>query len=654
MPGPAETISKNYASTRLYDSTRMSEQDRTSGATAAAVRRFPVGAEIQPGRGVDFRVWAPERRKVDVVVGTDVFPLQREPSGYFSGNIADVRAGDLYRYRLDSEGEFPDPASRFQPDGPHGSSQVVDPRAYRWRDTGWNGRSIAGQVIYEMHTGTFTREGTWRAALEHLPELARIGITVLEVMPAADFSGTFGWGYDGVNLFAPTRLYGTPDELREFIDAAHQLGLAVILDVVYNHFGADGNYAGVFSPSYFSKMHKTDWGQALNYDGEHSGPVREFVISNAIYWIDEYHFDGLRIDATQDIHDESPRHILEEITRAVREAAGPRATILIGENEPQDAKLLRPLSRGGYGMDGLWNDDLHHTACVALTGRKDAYYMDYKGTPQEFVSAMKYGFLYQGQWYRWQNKRRGTPALDIAPNAFVTFTQNHDQVANSARGERIHTLTSLPLYRSVTAVLLLGPGTPMLFQGQEFGASSPFLYFADAAEHLRESVCEGRREFLSQWRALRTPEMHSELPDPCARETFERSKLDHAERERNAQMYAFHCDVLDLRRRDPVLGRTRHFDGAVLAEAAFVFRYFDAHHGDRLIVVNLGPDLHVDPAPEPLLAPPVSGGWRLLLSTEHPRYGGTGTPPPDTNDNWQIPGRCALVLAGSPQTEHAP
>ena len=323
-------------------------------------------------------------------------------------------------------------------------------------------------------------------------------------MPVADFPGRFGWGYDGVNLFAPTRLYGRPDDFRQFVDQAHANGLAVILDVVYNHIGPDGNYLAAFSDAYFTDRYLNEWGEAINFDGPDAGPSREFFIANAGYWIDEYHLDGLRLDATQQMFDSSPTHILTEIGQRVREMARGRATIISSENEPQETKIVRPVEQGGYGLDALWNDDFHHSAMVALTGRNEAYYTDYHGTPQELISAVKYGYLYQGQHYSWQKQRRGTPALDLAPSVFVSFIQNHDQVANTARGERVHTQTSPGRYRAMTALMLLAPATPMLFQGQEIAASAPFLYFCDHDPELASMVKAGRTEFLRQFPSIRS------------------------------------------------------------------------------------------------------------------------------------------------------
>ncbi len=612
-------------------------------------RRLPVGAEVQPQGGVHFRIWAPRRKKVEVVLdGGGVRELTPEAGGYHSGLFEGAGAGALYRYRLDGEAEvFPDPASRFQPNGPHGPSQVIDPAPFPWTDRGWAGRPLRGQVIYELHLGTFTREGTYAAAAEQLPELARIGVTLVELMPVADFVGRFGWGYDGVDLFAPTRLYGTPDDLRKFVDRAHSAGIGVILDVVYNHFGPDGCYLTQFSDHYFTKAHEIEWGEALNFDGEQSAPVREFFIANAGYWIDEFHMDGLRLDATQSIHDDSPVHVLLEIERSARAAARGRPILLVAENEEQNSGLARPRERGGCGLDALWNDDFHHSAMVALTGRNEAYYSDYFGTAQEFVSAVKYGYLYQGQLYSWQGKRRGRPGLDLAPAAFVTYIQNHDQVANSGRGERVHLLSDPGSLKAMTALLLLAPGTPMLFQGQEFAASTPFFFFADHHPELARQVQEGRAEFLSQFRSLALEETRKLFRSPHDPATFECSKLDFADRERNAPIYLLHQDLLRLRREDPAFRAQRHggVDGAALGPAAFVLRFFEEDAGDRLLIVNLGVDCHFNPAPEPLLAPPAGMRWKKLWSTEEPRYHGSGYPALETGENWIILGHAAVVLA---------
>jgi maltooligosyltrehalose trehalohydrolase len=613
-------------------------------------RHLPIGVEIVPGEGAQARVWAPHRRRVEIVVeeakGPRAFDLRREDDGYFAGFVP-APAGARYRFRLDGGDQlYPDPASRFQPEGPHGPSEIVDPAAFRWSDERWGGAGLEGQIVYEMHVGTFTPEGTWEAATQQLTELARLGITIIEVMPIADFPGRFGWGYDGVNLFAPTRLYGRPDDFRRFVDQAHRCGLGVILDVVYNHLGPDGNYLKQFAEAYFSTRYKTEWGEALNFDGPDSGPVREYFLTNARYWIEEYHLDGLRLDATQQIFDESPENIVSAVGRAVRDAAGARQTFVVAENEEQDSRLVRPLAQGGYGLDAVWNDDYHHSAVVALTGHNDAYYSDHLGEPAEFIAAAKWGYLYQGQHYSWQKKRRGTPALDLAPARFVCCLENHDQVANSGRGQRCHHLTSPGRFKALTALTLLGPWTPMLFQGEEFNSSRPFYYFADHNPDLARLVFKGRGEFLAQFRALRDPGSKGLVLDPADPQTFERCKLDFSERERHAEIYALHRDLIALRRSDPALHaqRPRGVDGAVLAKRALVLRFFMAPDEDRLLLVNLGRDLHLSPAPEPLLAPPAGKTWQLAWSSESVTYGGCGTPPLETDDGWHIPGEAAVVL----------
>ena len=617
-----------------------------------AQRRLPVGAEVQPKGGVHFRVWAPKPARVAVVFGwrddlLDATPaqLQAEPDGYWSADVSEARVGMRYRYKLD-DGAYPDPASRYQPRGSHGVSQIVDPSGFPWTDEKWRGVEREGQVIYELHIGTFTAEGTWSAAEEQLPHLAELGVTLLEVMPVADFPGRYGWGYDGVNLFAPTRLYGEPDDFRRFVDRAHALGLGVILDVVYNHLGPDGNYLTEFAPHYFSKRYENEWGDALNFDDEHSAPVRELFIANAGYWIDEFHLDGLRLDATQQIFDASPEHVLAAIGRCVRKAARGRGTYLVNENEPQHARLVRPVETGGYGLDALWNDDFHHAAIVAMTGRDEAYYSDYRGSPQEFISAAKWGFLFQGQRCKWQAARRGTPSLDLAPANFVNFLQNHDQIANSLVGHRIHTVTSPGRLRALTALLLLGPNTPMLFQGQEFAATTPFLYFADHNPALAKAVAEGRVEFLKQFPSIASGDAATLLPKPELEETFLRCKLDFGDREKHAEVLRLHRDLIRLRRDTPLLGKARRgtYDGAVLGAAAFALRFFGTAQDDRLLIVNLGPHLHLDPAPEPLLAPALGCAWDVLWTSEDPQYGGGGAPPLDTEDNWHLPAEAAVLL----------
>lgn len=625
-------------------------------------RSLPVGAEYFAGQGTHFRVWAPAARKLEVVLegAASAAPvaLAAEEGGYFSGLVAGAHPGTRYRFRLDGGDALPDPASRWQPEGPHGPSEVVRPHtAFDWTDAGWQGVPPQGQVLYEMHIGTFTPEGTYAAAMDHLPHLKDVGITVLELMPVNEFNGPFGWGYDGVNLFAPTRHYGPPDALRAFIDRAHALGLGVILDVVYNHFGPSGNYLPRFSPDYLTTRYKNEWGEAINFDGDHSAPVREFFSANAAYWIREFHFDGLRLDATQCLYDAGPVHIVAELAQAARAAAGGRSVYLTAENEPQHARLARPPSQGGTGIDALWNDDFHHSATVAATGACEAYYTETRGTPQELISALKWGFLYQGQYYAWQKQRRGTPALDLPAHAFVQFLQNHDQVANSARGERLHSLTTPGRLRALTALLLLTPGTPLLFQGQEFAASAPFLYFASHDGELDAMVRTGRSEFLEQFPNIGNPAGRTLLAPPADPATFERCKLDHAERTQgwHAAVLELHRDLLRLRRDDPVFTAqdASRMHGAVLGAEAFLLRFLAADGEDRLLVVNLGPTLPLLPMAEPLLAPPAGCRWRLLWHSEDPRYHGNGMAEPDGEHSWRLPTHALAVLAPHPLQEES-
>ncbi|HEY4270384.1 MAG TPA: alpha-amylase family glycosyl hydrolase [Candidatus Udaeobacter sp.] len=659
-------------------------------------RRYPIGAELIGENQTHFRIWAPKARKVDVVLEDapdakpKFCPLTAEPAGYFSG-VVNASAGQHYRFRInDAEIFYPDPASRFQPDGPHGSSCIVDPMKFRWSDNQWPGLKLKGQIIYEMHIGTFTDEGTWRAAAEQLSELVRIGITVIEMMPVAEFPGRFGWGYDGVDLFAPSHLYGTPDDLRAFIDRAHSLGVGVILDVVYNHFGPDGNYLGVYSDDYLVHGKGHEWGDVVNFDGPNSRPVREFFITNGYYWIEEFHFDGFRFDATHAIHDQSEEYIIGAVGCAARKAAGSRSIILVAENDLQESKMVQPRglesrlqaaprdfasppdrvnaelrTSAGDGLDGMWNDDLHHSAIVALTGQNVGYFSDYGGKPQEFISAAKYGFLYQGQALSWRKVLRGTPtrsgglqpaangtaAFSIPAEAFVCFVENHDQIANTGPGNRPRFQTSAGRYRAMTALLLLGPWTPLLFQGEEFGASSPFLFFADVGDaSVREATRRGRAELLAPFLSLSEEETLRSLPAPDDPEAFSRCKLDFSERERNRHIYDLHADLLKLRREDSRF-RQQSFggiDGAVLGPASFVIRFFSEADDDRLLLVNLGERQGLHPAAEPLLAPPAGCRWETLWTSDSPRYGGVGTVAAATPEKWILPAESTVALRPVP------
>ena len=611
-------------------------------------RRFPIGAESEEN-GTDFRVWVPESDRVLLYIDkADRYGLRqlnemtREQSGYFSIYIPQMRAGMRYGFVVgDDSRPLPDPVSRYQPEGPHGFSEVID-RSFAWNDKDWKGIEKHNAVLYEMHAGTFTREGTWEAAGKFLPYLADTGITVIELMPVADFAEGFGWGYDGVNLFAPNRMYGTPVEFKTFIDRAHAIGIGVILDVVYNHVGQEGNYLKIFSPYYFTDRYPNEWGEAVNFDGPLSGPVREYFISNAAYWTVEYHIDGLRFDATQQIFDNSKCHIVKEICDSMRSAAGTKKLFIVAENEPQDVALVKY-----NGIDSLWNDDFHHSAMVSLTGHSEAYYSDYKGSAQELVSAIKYSFLYQGQIYSWQKKPRGTSTYGMSHHSFIHFLQNHDQIANSCGGMRVHMLSSMAKYRAMTSLLLLGPQLPLLFQGQEFASSSPFYFFAGHTQKFKAPTAEGRRKFLSQFESIAN--VNGPLvPDPYTEEAFRRSKIDIEEHRKNAGIYALHRDLLSLRREDPViLGEKRKaIDGAVVGRDLFVIRYFGSiDDDDRLLIFNMGSDAVLNPVPEPLMAPSGRHTWKMKWYSEAPVYGGSGVPTVlRENAWWKIAGNCAFLM----------
>lgn len=612
--------------------------------------------------GTHFRVWAPAARRVEVAFEhsdghrSGLVALQAEPDGHFSGFARGIGPGTLYRYRLDEGSAWPDPCARFQPCGPHGPSMVVDDNAHTWHDSDWHGVRLAGQVIYELHIGAFTPAGTLDAAIDKLGHLRDLGATVIELMPLAECPGRWNWGYDGVGLYAPYHVYGDADALKRFVDAAHEQGLAVILDVVYNHLGPDGNYLRQYTPHYFTARYANEWGDALNFDGPDSRAVRDYIVGSACHWVRTYHLDGLRLDATQSMHDASPMHILAELSCRVRAAAGDRQILLIAENEPQDVRTIGAVGDGGCGLDAIWNDDYHHSARVALTGRHEGYFHDHRGRAQEFVSALRHGFLFQGQHYAWQNQPRGTPALDVSAAAFVHFLQNHDQVANTFYGQRVHELTSAGRLRALTALTLLGPQTPMLFMGQEFVASAPFTFFADHQPELAEKVFEGRRAFVAQFKSYATDAAQQAIADPALESTFRQCCLDWSECDRHAAALRLHRDLLALRRADPVLSAqdARQLDGAVLSERAFVLRWRGASDGDRLLVVNLGDELDFQPAPEPLLAPPRAMQWDLRWSSDEPGYGGPGAVHPGQDGRWVIPGESATLLAAWPRPAPSP
>jgi maltooligosyltrehalose trehalohydrolase len=611
--------------------------------------RLTLGANVLED-GVEFRVWAPASERVDVIIyGPDaeaVHPLAAEADGWFRGTVQGTGAGTRYKYRLDGADAFPDPASRSQPDGVHEPSAVVDPSTFRWSDDGWRGVPADELTIYEVHVGTASESGDFDGLIERLDEIAALGVTAVEPMPIAEFPGARNWGYDGVYLYAPDSAYGGPEAFRRFVDAAHARGLAVILDVVYNHLGPEGNYLhAVTGGKYFTDRHCTPWGDAIDYA---TPAVREFAIQNAIHWAREYHVDGLRLDATHAILDDSPRHVLTEMQERVHAALpADRHFVLIAEDERNDERVV--LSEG-HGLDGVWADDLHHQLRRHIAGDHEAYFADYTGSIDDIVRTLRQGWFYEGQVSENHGAPRGTPAGGLPPAAFVHCIQNHDQVGNRALGDRLTETVTLPAYRAVSALLLLSPYTPLLWMGQEWAATTPFQYFTDHPEELGKLVTEGRRKEFGKFSAFADPAVREKIPDPQAPETFTRSKLQWGERERapHAGILALYREVLRLRRTHPALRRRDRdaFAVAALGEHALSLKRTAEDGSALLLVVSFEGPLTVDFARRDETA----GDWALLLSTEEARFGGetegsVATLTPD--GRLELPGAGAVVLRSS-------
>lgn len=562
---------------------------------------MPFGAEIIDG-GVRFALWAPAAESVELCLegpGRErILPMEAQRDGWFRLETAAARPGALYRYRVDQDMRVPDPASRFQPEDVHGPSRVVDPAHWTWADGAWRGGRWEDSVLYELHVGTFTPEGTYRGAAQRLPELAALGVTAVELMPIAEFAGARNWGYDGVLPFAPECRYGDPDDLKALVAAAHAHGLMILLDVVYNHFGPEGNYLHRYAPHFFSRRHETPWGPAINFDGEHSRWVRRFFVDNACYWLEEYGFDGLRLDAVHGIRDDGEPHILTELARAVHAGPGSRRPVhLVLENDDNAAHYLaRDASGRPCWYTAQWNDDFHHGLHVLVTGETAGYYQDYEADPIGYLGrCLREGFAYQGEPSAYRGARpRGETTAGLPPAAFVNFLQNHDQVGNRARGERVAALASAEAVRAATAVLLLAPSPPLLFMGQEWAAAEPFPYFCDFEPGLANAVREGRRREFAGFPQFSDEQAHGRIPDPLSRETFERARLDWAVRgQPQAQEWlSFHRHLLHLRRREivPRLGRIIP-GGAVLTrlgEQALAVEWSLEDGGCLTLAANLG------------------------------------------------------------------
>ncbi|MDB5094581.1 MAG: Malto-oligosyltrehalose trehalohydrolase [Candidatus Eremiobacteraeota bacterium] len=559
----------------------------------AAAERFvhvmPFGASLRDD-GVAFRIWAPSRDGGAVVVDGAEHRLDRRGDGWFERFVPGARAGARYAFAFDGlDPRVPDPASRFQPDGVHGPSAVVDPTAYAWQHPGWRGRPAHELAFYEFHVGTFTAAGTYAAAAERLDDLAALGVTALELMPLAQPAGRRNWGYDGALPFAPQHAYGSPDELKAFVDAAHARGLSVFLDVVYNHFGPEGNYLGAFAGAFFTERHHTPWGSAIDVESDAAANVRAFFIHNALYWLHEYRFDGLRLDAVHEIRDASSPSFLVELASCVRSRAEPgRHVQLVLENDANDAGLLR-------SYDAQWNDDAHHAFHVLLTGEHDGYYGDYADDPvRRLARALAEGFAYQGEpSVHRGDAPRGEPSADLPATKFVDFLQNHDQIGNRAFGERLSMLTGETALRAASAVLLLAPALPLLFMGEEWAASTPFLFFSDFGAELGGAVTSGRRREFAAWPAFRDANVRERIPDPQDPATMEASRLRWDERSAppHAAALAHHRALLALRARTIVPHLASGAWGAgyeVLDPATLVVRWRFGDGARLGVVARLG------------------------------------------------------------------
>lgn len=554
---------------------------------------LPHGAELTT-QGVRFRLWAPGCQAVELVLeGGTTLAMMVGEEGWFELTTDQARAGTRYRYRLPDGLQVPDPASRFQPEDVHGPSEVIDPIAYAWQDGDWRGRPWHEAVVYELHVGTFTAAGTFRAAIERLDHLVALGVTAIEIMPVADFPGARNWGYDGVLPYAPDSSYGRPEDLKALVEAAHAHGLMVLLDVVYNHFGPDGNYLPVYAPQFFTERHKTPWGAAINYDGEHSRPVREFVIHNALYWLQEFHLDGLRLDAVHAIIDDSPKHLLDELAERARAQITERPVHLLLENEENEAhRLARDAQGRPQHYTAQWNDDVHHVLHVAATGEDKGYYSDYLGDTDKLGRALAEGFAFQGELMPYRGEARGEPCAQLPPDVFVAFIQNHDQIGNRAFGERIGAIAPPQTVRALTALYLLLPQVPMLFMGEEWNAAQPFLFFCDFHGELADAVRKGRREEFAKFPEFQDEKLRARIPDPQAQTTFEASKLDWnaLDQEPHAQWLAWHRQLLKVRREQivPVLPQITH--GGIyrtVAPGAVVVSWRLQQGGELTLAANL-------------------------------------------------------------------
>jgi len=549
----------------------------------------PHGAEVRTDGTVRFRLWAPAAERIGLELEGEpgAIEMHAQSEGWHELITEHASAGTRYRFVLPDGMRVPDPASRYQPEDVHGPSEVVNPAAWLWNDAGWRNRPWEEAVIYELHIGAFTPEGTFRAAIGKLDHLRRLGVSALEIMPIAEFPGRRNWGYDGVMPYAPDSSYGRPEDFKALVEAAHARGLMVLLDVVYNHFGPEGNYLPLYAPSFFTDRHKTPWGAGLNFDGPKSRAVRDFIVQNAIYWTQQFHLDGLRLDAVHAILDESPRHILEELAEAVRAAAGGRPVHLILENEENQARWLER----GRLYTAQWNDDVHHVLHTAATGEDQGYYQDYRGDTGKLGRALAEGFAFQGELMPYRGTPRGEMCTQLPPSAFIAFLQNHDQVGNRAFGDRIQTASPASL-RAAAAVYLLLPQIPMLFMGEEWNATSPFPFFCDIGPELAEAVRKGRREEFARFPEFQDPVQRERIPDPLAEQTFASSKLvwDEISKPEHREWFEWYRRILARRRETivPLIGRIqRGGTFEIIGDEAVVVRW-ELEGGEELcLAANL-------------------------------------------------------------------
>ena len=599
-----------------------------------------LGATYLGDSRCQFVVWAPFAQKVEVHIMAPqerILLLDRDAQGYHRAVVEGMEPGSLYLYRLDGEKEHPDPASRFQPHGVHGSSQVVDSHL-TWGDDHWSGLALQDYIIYEIHVGTFTQDGTFDAIIPHLDELKDLGITAVELMPIAQFPGNRNWGYDGVYPFAVQDSYGGPEGLRRLVNTCHQKGLAIILDVVYNHLGPEGNHLRDFGP-YFTDWYKTPWGAAINFDGPYSDEVRHFFIENALYWVTEFHIDALRLDALHAILDITPRTFLEELATSVHEQAEQvnLQTYLIGESTLNDRRLLLPPELGGYGLDAQWNDDFHHSLHGLLTGEQNGYYQDF-GQLHHLTKTFREGFVYSGEYSLYRQRRHGTSSGDIPAHRFVVFAQNHDQIGNRMQSERLSQQVSFEALKLAAGIVLLSPFVPLLFMGEEYGETAPFPYFVSHSDpSLIEAVRRGRREEFApfQWQG--------ELPDPQAETTFLKAKLNHNLRNEGHHrvLLEFYKELIQLRRENPALAHLSKDTMKVLdyKETRLLFVYRWSGSDEVIMVFNFGDDQASAAFPIP------AGDWHKRLDSIDERWQGSGSTVPK-----QLNSKGEAVLNLSPKS----